>query len=119
MPFVVDKITVAQVPPFVWTMPRPGTRIRACTDCLPKRLCPGDSPPAPPDRCVHYSPVCELGYFGQLVNEPCVYPCCASPHRADQLAKQMRWKTMAQTQMEELNYPPRAVSFVTDRVSNP
>lgn len=110
---------VGQVPPFVWTLPRPGTRIRLCTDCLPKRHCPGDPPPVPPEHCAHFSPVCELGYFGQLVDEPCVYPCCANPEQSEQLARQMRWTTMAKTQMEELKYPPIIVStyvFYADRV---
>lgn len=106
------QVGVAQVPPFVWSLPRVGTRIRLCTDCLPKRRCPGDCPPVPPERCAHFSPVCELGYFGQLVNEPCVYPCCVSPETSNQLALQMRWKTMARSQMEELKYPPRVVSIL-------
>jgi len=100
----------AQVPPFVWSVPRVGTRVRACTDCVPGRLCPGDCPPTPARHCAHFSPVCELGYFRQLVDEPGVYPCCVSAERADQLAKQVRWTTMARTQMEELDYPPRLVS---------
>jgi len=103
---------VSQVPPFVWPLPRPGTRIRLCTDCLPKRQCPGDPPADPPQRCPHFSPVCELGYFAQLQDEPCVYPCCVSPRQSEQLARQMRWTTMARTQMEELKYPPIAVSII-------
>jgi len=101
----------SQVPPFVWPVPRPGTRIRACTDCLPKRHCPGDPAAVPRERCAHFSPVCELGYFGQLVNEPCVYPCCVDQRQSEQLVRQMRWTTMARTQMEELKYPPIAVSI--------
>ena len=102
---------VGQVPPFVWQVPRPGTRIRQCTDCLPKRPCPGYPAPSPPEQCAHFSPVCELGYFGQLLNEPCVYPCCVSPERSEQLARQMKWTTMTKTQMEELKFPPRTVSM--------
>lgn len=105
---------VTQVPPFVWPLPRHGTRIRVCTDCLPKRHCPGDPPPVPLERCAHFSPMCELGYFGQLVNEPCVYPCCVSQESSEQLARQMRWTAMARTQMEELQYPPITVSIVID-----
>ena len=103
---------VTQVPPFVWPLPRPGTRIRLCTDCLPKRPCPGYPGAAPPERCAHFSPVCELGYFGQLVDEPRVYPCCVSQEQSEQLARQMRWTTMARTQMEELKYPPIVVCIV-------
>ena len=103
---------VSQVPPFIWPLPRPGTRIRACTDCLPKRLCPGDPTPVPPERCAHFSPVCELGYFGQLANEPCIYPCCVNQDQSEQLARQMRWTTTNRRQLEELQYPPRVVSIV-------
>lgn len=103
---------VLQVPPFVLPLPRPGTRVRLCTDCLPKRPCPGYPAPDPPQHCAHFSPVCELGYFAQLQDEPHVYPCCVSQEQSEQLARQMRWTTMARTQMEELKYPPIVVSMV-------
>jgi len=102
---------ITQVPPFIWPEPRPGTRIRACTDCLPKHHCPGDPAAAAVQRCAHFSPVCELGYFGQLLNEPRVYPCCVDQEQSERLASRMRWTTMARMQTEELNYPPRPVSI--------
>ena len=104
---------VTQVPPYVWPIPRPGTRIPLCTDCRPKRHCPGDPIPPPPGHCAHFSPVCKLGFFGQLLDEPSVYPCCVSPEDSAQLARNRRWTTMARKQMEELQYPPIIVSIVT------